>query len=100
MTFSAGDDTEQCEGEIVCRGACQMKGYEANPEANRRTWLGGDGDGKGDASSGAGGGGGGWMRTGDKGWVDADGYVFLSGRFKEIINRSAAAADAADDDAP
>ena len=30
-----------------------------------------------------------WLRTGDKGWVDADGHLALSGRFKEIISRGA-----------
>eukprot|EP00438_Fugacium_kawagutii_P013208 Skav218442 [mRNA] locus=scaffold905:29820:39478:+ [translate_table: standard] len=30
----------------------------------------------------------GYMRSGDKGWVDEDGYLYLIGRFKELINRA------------
>ena len=62
------------DGEVVVRGVCQMAGYEGDDLANAKTWLGRSG----------------WMRTGDKGWMDADGYVSLSGRFKEIINRCGA----------
>lgn len=56
-------------GEIVIRGANVTPGYENNPEANHTTFCDG------------------WFRTGDLGKVDADGYVFLAGRIKEIINR-------------
>lgn len=57
-------------GEVAIRGATVMDGYENNPEANAS------------AFSAAG-----WFRTGDEGMLDADGYLFLTGRLKEQINR-------------
>jgi oxalate---CoA ligase len=56
-------------GEIVIRGPNVTAGYENNPKANA--------DGFRD----------GWFRTGDQGIKDAEGYVSLTGRLKEIINR-------------
>src|SRR5215471_2388411 len=56
-------------GEISIRGENVFDGYEANPEANASAFSGG------------------WFRTGDEGWLDEDGYLFLRGRLKEIINR-------------
>ncbi len=56
-------------GEIVIRGASVMVSYENNPEANRLSFTQG------------------WFRTGDQGMLDRDGYVFITGRIKEIINR-------------
>ncbi|MEY2933361.1 MAG: hypothetical protein RL033_4110 [Pseudomonadota bacterium] len=56
-------------GEIVIRGINVTLGYENNPSAN------------GDAFTN------GWFRTGDQGVMDAEGYVTLTGRLKEIINR-------------
>lgn len=56
-------------GEVAVRGPTVINGYENNPEADRATFTSG------------------WFRTGDEGCVDADGYLFLTGRLKEQINR-------------
>jgi acyl-CoA synthetase (AMP-forming)/AMP-acid ligase II len=56
-------------GEIVIRGPNVMTAYENNPTANADAFYDG------------------WFRTGDQGTMDADGYVTITGRLKEIINR-------------
>jgi acyl-CoA synthetase (AMP-forming)/AMP-acid ligase II/acyl carrier protein len=56
-------------GEVVIRGANVMAGYENNPAANANAFTNG------------------WFRTGDQGVLDEQGYLRLSGRLKEIINR-------------
>lgn len=56
-------------GEIVIRGPNVMTEYENNPKANAEAFYDG------------------WFRTGDQGVMDADGYVSITGRLKEIINR-------------
>ena len=56
-------------GEILVRGATVTNGYFNNPQANSASFVDG------------------WFRTGDLGSVDADGYVYVRGRIKEIINR-------------
>jgi acyl-CoA synthetase (AMP-forming)/AMP-acid ligase II len=56
-------------GEIVIRGPNVMTAYENNPTANADAFYGD------------------WFRTGDQGTMDADGYVTITGRLKEIINR-------------
>ncbi len=56
-------------GEIVIRGPNVTAGYENNPKANAEAFTSG------------------WFRTGDQGTMDADGYVSITGRLKEIINR-------------
>ena len=56
-------------GEIVIRGPNVTRGYENNPKANADGFANG------------------WFRTGDQGVIDADGYISLTGRLKEIINR-------------
>jgi oxalate---CoA ligase len=57
------------EGEIVIKGANVTTGYEGNPVANQDAFTSG------------------WFRTGDQGVLDGDGYLRLTGRLKEIINR-------------
>jgi acyl-CoA synthetase (AMP-forming)/AMP-acid ligase II len=56
-------------GEVVIRGPNVTFGYQNNPEANATEFTDG------------------WFRTGDQGVMDADGYLRLTGRLKEIINR-------------
>jgi acyl-CoA synthetase (AMP-forming)/AMP-acid ligase II/thioesterase domain-containing protein/acyl carrier protein len=56
-------------GEIVIRGPNVTGGYENNPAANEKAFTNG------------------WFRTGDEGCLSADGYLRLTDRMKEIINR-------------
>jgi acyl-CoA synthetase (AMP-forming)/AMP-acid ligase II len=56
-------------GEIVIRGPNVTAGYENNAKANAEAFSDG------------------WFRTGDQGIMDAEGYVSITGRLKEIINR-------------
>jgi acyl-CoA synthetase (AMP-forming)/AMP-acid ligase II len=56
-------------GEVVIRGPNVIDGYSNNPEANATSFVDG------------------WFRTGDQGTMDADGYLSLIGRLKEMINR-------------
>lgn len=58
------------EGEVCIKGANVTKGYLNNPQANKSSFT-ADG----------------WFRTGDQGKKDKDGYVILTGRIKELINR-------------
>ncbi|MGZ4822450.1 MAG: acyl--CoA ligase [Terriglobales bacterium] len=56
--------------EIVIRGPSIFTGYENNPEENAQAFV--------DR----------WFRTGDEGYLDEDGYLHISGRIKELINRA------------
>lgn len=56
-------------GEVGIRGESVFAGYEAPDEVNEAAFVGE------------------WFRTGDEGVLDEDGYLFLQGRIKEIINR-------------
>lgn len=56
-------------GDVVIQGDNVTRGYENNPRANEAAFHAG------------------WFRTGDQGMLDGDGYLFLTGRTKEIINR-------------
>ena len=68
-----GDDGALLEvggiGEIVIRGDNVTAGYENNPKANAEAFTNG------------------WFRTGDQGSKDSDGFITITGRLKEIINR-------------
>jgi acyl-CoA synthetase (AMP-forming)/AMP-acid ligase II len=56
-------------GEIVIRGPNVTGGYANNPKANAEAFTNG------------------WFRTGDQGVMDSEGYISITGRLKEIINR-------------
>ncbi len=56
-------------GEVVIRGPNVTLGYDSNPAANAKAFTDG------------------WFRTGDQGRLDEEGYLFLTGRLKEQINR-------------
>jgi acyl-CoA synthetase (AMP-forming)/AMP-acid ligase II len=61
--LSAGES-----GEVVIRGPNVMSGYEPH-EVNEQRFVNG------------------WLRTGDLGYLDEDGYLFLTARLKDIVNR-------------
>jgi acyl-CoA synthetase (AMP-forming)/AMP-acid ligase II len=56
-------------GAIVIRGASVTQGYANNEAANKEAFVNG------------------WFHTGDQGYFDEDGYLFLTGRLKEMVNR-------------
>ena len=58
------------EGEVCIQGSNITPGYLNNAEANAAAFTGS-----------------GWFRTGDQGFLDPEGFVFLTGRLKELINR-------------
>jgi oxalate---CoA ligase len=56
-------------GEVCVRGPALTAGYQNDPQATAAAFTDG------------------WFRTGDLGYLDSDGYLFLSGRTKDMINR-------------
>ena len=56
-------------GEICIKGDNVTSGYENNSEANKTNFIDG------------------WFKTGDEGYFDNEGYLKISGRLKEIINK-------------
>ena len=57
-------------GEVAIQGPSVFRGYENNPEANASCFADG------------------WFRTGDEGFLDAEGYLHLTGRLRDLINRA------------
>jgi acyl-CoA synthetase (AMP-forming)/AMP-acid ligase II len=57
------------EGEIVVKGDVVFGGYDGEPEENTTVFTNG------------------WFRTGDTGYLDTEGYLYLTGRKKELINK-------------
>jgi acyl-CoA synthetase (AMP-forming)/AMP-acid ligase II len=73
MVNDGVDMAPGAEGEIWVRGPSVVSGYLDDPELNATAFT-ADG----------------WLRTGDVGYLDEDGFLFLTGRLKELINRGGA----------
>ena len=73
IAHEAEDHLIEGTGEVVISGPNVTPGYESNPEANAKNFF--EAEGKR------------WFRTGDQGAFDEEGYLGLTGRLKEIINR-------------
>ena len=73
IAHEAEDRLIEGTGEVVISGPNVTPGYEGNPEANAKSFFVAEGKR--------------WFRTGDQGAFDDDGYLTLTGRLKEIINR-------------
>ncbi len=61
-------DAQKGIGEIIVRGPIVMSGYYKNPDATSEVFLPG-----------------GWLKTGDLGYFDHEGYLFIKGRCKNVI---------------
>ncbi len=68
LGLPCGLEAKMDGGEILLRGACVMRSYYKSPEQTATAF---------DAA--------GWLRTGDIGHRDADGYFYITGRLKELI---------------
>ena len=64
-----GENDKEIRGQIVIKGENVTLGYLNNDKANSENYYNG------------------WFLTGDEGYFDKDGYLIISGRLKEIINR-------------
>ena len=61
------DQDENGVGEIICKGDSVMLGYYNNPEETAKVLVDG------------------WLQTGDYGYFDRDGFLYISGRKKNVI---------------
>jgi long-chain-fatty-acid--CoA ligase ACSBG len=70
LDVDVSSSTDATTGEILMSGRHVMMGYMGNREKTDETVV--------DSKEG-------WLRTGDVGMLDSDGYLFITGRIKEII---------------